>query len=416
MNCEEFKEVKDRYLKGNVSPAEENEIESHLESCADCREAFDKEVLRDKPSKMLPPALDDSNYIDEKKQQKILRRAKYKNRFSIALFLLALFILLNIAGSILSSLYYNWGGEDGRLYRTQKTAAILTEFTFPNVTVPAYTSPFPLYLSGAGWGHSSLKVKPYFAAQGNYAMQKKIGKEEYVIGHLDINHFFAAMNVNWQWQENSFKDYLYFYHPDQLNHVKAGEINANMINIAEPIWQALEKLPEGTVGEMAVSFTRTYSIEEVKSLLSEYDLDITWYAVSTGQEANPHYPEDIQAPLSAFRGVWGFSELSRNMLALSSVKPDENSMQKMYLLRSMEFLIKNEQTAKRIFRGEPETLQLTERYEYIKANGINVYGVVVTGPVKDLYKLKKLDVIHSPALGEVKLWNWFDRSFQGEMY
>lgn len=275
------------------------------------------------------------------------------------------------------------------------------------MTVPARTSPFPLFLSGAGWGHSSLEIKLYFAAQGNYAMQKRVGKESYVIGYLDINHFFSSMNVHWQWQDNSFRDYLNFYHPDQLNHAESEE---NFINSSEPIWKALNILPAGTVGEMAVSFSRTYSMEEVKALLSDYDLDITWYAISTGQEANPYYPEDRQSPLSAFRGAWGLPELSLNLLYRSSV-----TLQEEYL-ESMKFLMKNEQTAKRIYRGEPEALRVPERYEYIKANGINVYGVVVTGPVKELLKLKSLDVIHSPALGDLKTWNWFNRNFQGEMY
>ncbi|NLB53285.1 MAG: hypothetical protein GX808_10200 [Syntrophomonadaceae bacterium] len=416
MNCDEFKKVKDDYLRGNTSLAEEQEIEAHLKNCPDCREAFDSEVSADEKQQSVLPLMNEKTYIDEKLQQKILRRAKYKNRFSTAVFLLALFILLSIGGTILSSLYYNWGGEEGRLYRTQKTAALLTEFTFPNVTVPAQTSPFPLFLSGAGWGHSSLSIKPYFAARGSYAMQKRIGKEEYVIGHLEINQFFSAMNMNWQWKENSFKNTLYFYHPNQFSEAGADKTDPDIIGHDEEIWQALDILPEGTVGEMAVSFSRTFSMEEIKELLSDYDLDITWYAVSTGLEADPYYPQDREDPLSAFRGVWGISDLSRNMLSLSSVKPDADSRHKEYLLRSMEFLMQNESTARKIFRGEPETLQLSKRYEYIKANGINVYGVVVTGPVKELLKLSDINEIHSPALGEVKLWNWFERSFQGEMY
>jgi hypothetical protein len=35
---------------------------------------------------------------------------------------------------------------------------------------------------------------------------------------------------------------------------------------------------------------------------------------------------------------------------------------------------------------------------------------VVTGPTKELLQLKELEAIHSPALGEIRLWNWFDRS------
>ena len=91
-----------------------------------------------------------------------MRRAKYKNRFNTAIFLLLLFAALNIAGSFLSSFYFNRGGENSLLYRTQKTAALLTEFTFPNVTMPLSFVPSSSFFSRAGWGHSSVEIKPYF--------------------------------------------------------------------------------------------------------------------------------------------------------------------------------------------------------------------------------------------------------------
>ena len=419
MNCDECKAMKDRYLQGNVTPAEESDMENHLANCAACQIIVDQEIAAGE--KATPPgnlAADGESYgINEKKQQKILRRAKYKNRFSLALFMLALFILLSIVGTILSSLYFNFGGAEGRLYRTQKTAALLTEFTFPNVTVPAYSEPFPLFLSGAGWGNSSsVEVKPYFAVRGSYAMQKRIGREDYPVGHIDINHFFSFMNVRWQWQGNSFDDYLYFVYPEEIFNADAGR-KASQSKEADQAWQALEMLPAGTVAEMSVSFDRTYTVDQVKALLADYDLDIAWYAISTGQEANPYYPQDRHGPLSAFQGVWGFPDMSQNMLSeYSTIRSDDGAVREKYVLESMQFLADNEQTARKIYRGDSNNLQIPARYKYVKENGIKVYGVVVTGPTKELLKLKDIAVISSPALGEVKLWNWFSRNFEGKMY
>ena len=59
---------------------------------------------------------------------------------------------------------------------------------------------------------------------------------------------------------------------------------------------------------------------------------------------------------------------------------------------------------------------MSERYDYVKENGIEVYGVVVTGPTRELFKLSELETVHSPGIGDVELWNWFNRSFQGKMY
>lgn len=420
MNCEQFESICRRYLEGSLSSAEVEDVESHLLHCAGCRGLMDEEMERRESEDRWSKRMDVSQpaRLDEKQQQRILRRAKYKNRFSMALFLVVLFILLNAGGILLSSLYYTVGGENSRLFKVQQTAALLTESTFPNVTVPAKSaSPFPAGMTGAGWGHSSVEIKPYFVAQGDYALQKRIGKDDYGIGSLNINQFFSAMNVNWQWQDGSFNDYLYFYHPEQLKDMESPQTRINLINNAQPVWQALAALPEGTVTEMSVSFTRTYSIDEIYTLLNEYDVDITWYAISTGLEADPQYSDDRQAPLTAFHGVWGLPASPRHMAGRSAAPNEPEALSReQYLLESMQFLLDNENTAKRIFRGQPEFLQISQRYEYIKANGISVYGVVVTGPSRELLKLKELDFVHSPGLGEVRLWNWFDRSFKGELY
>ncbi len=82
----------------------------------------------------------------------------------------------------------------------------------------------------------------------------------------------------------------------------------------------------------------------------------------------------------------------------------------------MEYLAENEGLARRVIRGDPDRLRIPERYDYVQENGLRVYGVVVTGPTRELLKLKELETIHSPALGEIRLWNWFQRSFQGTMY
>ena len=49
---------------------------------------------------------------------------------------------------------------------------------------------------------------------------------------------------------------------------------------------------------------------------------------------------------------------------------------------------------------------LQQQYTYIKDKEFTAYGAVVTGPVKELLKLKELETIQSVQLGEVELWNW----------
>lgn len=413
VNCEEFLQIKQKYLRGEVTPGEEKAVEEHLENCPACRQNLDECLAAaEKNSKVLKEEWSEGCGLDEKKQRRILVRARYKNRIGTAVFLLLLMAVLSIAGSFLSSLYFNWGGENSRLYRTQKTAALLTEFTFPNVTMPLSFTPHPNFFSHAGYGHSSVEIKPYFVAMGNYALQKQLGRESIVIGHLNVNQLFSSVLTRRQWADGSYQHYFYFYHPDQIKDLS--DNGRYLAAAAEDTWQALDILPEGTVAELALSFWQTYSIDQVKALLDEFDLDITWYALATGAEGTSR---DRREPLSTNDGAWGMPELSRNMLSqYSPVSDDDSAVREKYFVESMKFLFENEKTARRIYQGDPQKLLLEQRYQYIKDNGIQVYGVVVTGPTKELLKLQNLESVHSPALGDVGLWNWFNRSFSGTMY
>ena len=331
--------------------------------------------------------------------------AKYKNRFNTVLFLLLLLFIAYIAGIYLSSMFFTLGKENSRNYKAEKTAALIMEFTFPNVSASIYPSP-SFHTSGGGSG-SRFEVKPYFAAVGTYALEKQVGKERYPIGSLNMNHLFFTTSINWSWENGSYNNYLYFYHPDQYASLTTGHTAET-----SPGWDNLETLPVGTVAELAVSFKQTYSIEQVMNMLADYELDIIWYAIATGLEGTSR-----QARLSVADGVWGVNDLSHNMQSENStIRTDDGSVREEYFLDSMHFLAENESFAKKIYRGNPNDLRLAERCGYLNENGVQVYGVVVTGPTKELLKLRELEYIHFPALGEVRLWNWFSRNFSSQLY
>ena len=423
MSCEKFRQLKDRYLQGVISGEEEQAIEKHLEGCHECQQLFDEWIKESEKRKILPNGFMNKvttpyNSLDDKKQQRILRWAKYRNRLSMATSVLLLFLVASFIGSLLSSLYFTLGGEGSRMYRTQNTAVVLTELAFPNVTMPAViTAPSggPHIFTSRGWGHSSIKIKPYFVALGEYALEKQIGKEKHSIGQLNINHLLMLTGTKWQWKDNGYQQFLYFYHPDQITEFIGNGIDERDLDNQET-WQTLDAISEGTVAELAISFFETYSIDQVMNMLKDYDLDITWYAVSTGVEGK-YVSDRDNSPLSAFNGVWGVPHMSSNMLnSYNPIRSDDSSAREGYFINSIEFLLKNERIAKKIYRGNSRELLLSERYEYVKENGVQVYGVVVTGPTKELLKLQELETIHSPALGEIQLWNWFHRSFEGTLY
>ena len=46
-----------------------------------------------------------------------------------------------------------------------------------------------------------------------------------------------------------------------------------------------------------------------------------------------------------------------------------------------------------------------QRLAYLKKNGVQVYGVTVTGPVRELEKLKEEPEFWGFRLGRIEVWN-----------
>ncbi|PKG28421.1 hypothetical protein CWS20_14545 [Cytobacillus horneckiae] len=74
------------------------------------------------------------------------------------------------------------------------------------------------------------------------------------------------------------------------------------------------------------------------------------------------------------------------------------------MLNNMDHLIDNE--SKSYYEDFLGLSHLIERRDYTKENGFIPYGAVVTGPVKELLKLKEQPQLKAPILGDMHYWNW----------
>lgn len=132
-----------------------------------------------------------------------------------------------------------------------------------------------------------------------------------------------------------------------------------------------------------------------------------WYALETGVESKID-PETTY--LSSFSMI-GYPR----QIHFRGIDSEEGT-QKEKLLHMLTLLHENEGLVKKLQLG-PETMEwMPERIEFVKENGVKVYGAVITGPTKELLKLKDLPEITFASLGEVELWNWMDRPAQGRWY
>ncbi len=56
-----------------------------------------------------------------------------------------------------------------------------------------------------------------------------------------------------------------------------------------------------------------------------------------------------------------------------------------------------------VSRSDP---QVEERYRYLQEKGVRLYGAVLTGPTKELLKLKDEKSITAAFVGQIDWWNW----------
>ena len=125
-----------------------------------------------------------------------------------------------------------------------------------------------------------------------------------------------------------------------------------------------------------------------------------WYALDTGQERIDE--EDF---ILHGREIIGFPEhinLPDNEAKRPKTKEDE-------VIEMMRILSEHKETVSKTTQTSEKELNLDKRYEYIKENGVKVYGIVITGPSKELLKLQNSPHVRYATLGDIEVWNWFDQ-------
>src|SRR5919107_1834301 len=97
MGCAEFKKLWEKYGKGTLTHNEQEQLESHIETCEKCEAYLDELLTKTEPiKKKLPP-----------KDLKVpFWRIKWKHRLQTFGFILSICIVIYIIGGVLSAFYF----------------------------------------------------------------------------------------------------------------------------------------------------------------------------------------------------------------------------------------------------------------------------------------------------------------------
>lgn len=326
--------------------------------------------------------------------QKHKKRFSWKLSFNVIRVLLGIFLVYAVYMFTVSMIYE--ATNIGK--RTEFYQKLAVDWTYPGYTADNSFN-------------GTNEINPLLTQKIEFPLIKIIGKEEFAITKVSLNKplidSFTAITVDEYYPYNRDNKYSFSLPYNPVTNEKLEETET------PNVWNQLEHIHEGNVAQLAFSTNKYYSPEELLQLLSTYQVDVLWMPVYMGELKN--FSEggwsgsENDITLANPWGLAGFKHVDEDFnitysttnLNTETVKESQEIM-----LTNMERMIEEDKNLAETLLG---TTYLQERYDYLQKEGFQVYGAVVTGPVKDLLKLKELEVIHNAKLGEIKPWNWIEQ-------
>lgn len=365
---EEWKRKLKDYYAGNLSEDEALVVEKDLERYEAYQEViFDEFKLEEQEESerldTLPP--DQVN--------KIIKNSIRNARFSLTAFVVMIILMIYPLMTMVSYLYYGLNQKAEDLIQVAIQTVYVTE---PNVSLEEMDIEREFGL---------------FSFDVYMDLYKRVGKHDIKLGDWEVGYQFSDA-------EFPKRNYIIENPPKEIPNYETKKLyhpDAGITNPETNGWEKLEKLPEGTVAEVYISLNEVMNTKEVEELTKGTDTEWRWYAIDTGLEATGKsldggYLTPLGYPAQPDPDGWS---------PYNSRKPNEEQF-----MDSLYFLQKYEQQA--IGIAHAKWLDLDYRINYIEDNGLKSYGGVITGPTKEILKLKDNDAIRGIYIGEVLLWNW----------
>ena len=382
------KKLKD-YTEGKLSEEEKKEIEIDFEKLEDYQEFLEQQQNTGNEKKS------EDALFNNKKQVRRMKISKWKARMQNALTVIGILIIVTFVTGILTELFYS-SGKPNRIEIYRDVVKSTIAITKPNMKAASLDT----------------QSGPYFTANMKGQLQKRVGKDNLRVGEIDMKFLLGKggfQGIKSLLNEN--QNLPFIYPKSKINYVMDRD------------WKKLEKLPEGTVAEAYISFNRFYETDEILQKFKDKQVDPLWFAVDTGFEDKRSADEGyIIDPVGfPYWTMWHSDDmilksrtdnkgiLFSKIVSETKSSPDiedygSGKLRNENFIKTLELLKKYESIASNV--ASPTRLDITRRLDYVNANGVKIYGMVITGPSKEILKLKTEEWVKGINIGEVRLWNW----------
>lgn len=389
---DDFKQKLQDYRDGKLPEEEKLQLEQELEKMEVYQSFLDKMLDREEDRKNMDHGkLSAEEKKMHKREARLLRRGKWKARFGTVLTLISLFIWFSFLSSIGSAIYFSAGDPD-RSEVNKDVVESAIAVGYPNIKV-----------------HLSSNDGPYFNMKANGKMTKRVGDENLEVGDFSGSFLFSWLRLyNFSWSDTEAIGRVIFQYPGYKAIDSDGE------------WKRLEKLPEGTVTEAYVSYKQLYSTDDFLKLFEGKPFDPLWFAVDNGGGSAkrdygmvtspigfPSYPVwhpgDGKVTSSSKQKTGLFTSMSTTSTSYPGVDPyGSGELRNENFINTLRILEKHKLAARNLI----PFVDIGDTLDYVEKNGVKIYGAVVTGPTKEILKLKNDPAVSSIRVGKVTLWNW----------
>ena len=377
---QEFKDQLKKYQEGTLPEEERLALEADIEKA---------EIYQDFLSEMLT-AEGESPVSDH---GKIIKKGRRKSRYANVFYTLAALAVLYLVGNILTMLYFGTG-ELSRSEQYMEALKVTVAATMPGVSI------------SSGGAQISFPAGVVF----EYQQQRQLGGEFISDGFVSGNFSFNRANIRVDHPFLGIRGQLLLPDP-----VTSWEIHPYQDLSA---FDRLEQLPDGTMAEMFISFTELMKMEEVFEHFSQWDIDLRWMGVDTGSDrwgeryevqfGMPHdgfqLERDLVETESSSERIGLFGRASYRSFMRELAQPFQD-----VAFREDEFLAALEIMAD--FPRISNNAALTwadpgEALAYVEEHGIQIAGVLITGPTPELRALQGEPWINHAFLRDVAFLNW----------
>ncbi|NMO96434.1 hypothetical protein HII30_11690 [Paenibacillus lemnae] len=268
-----------------------------------------------------------------------------------------------------------------------------------------------------------FEVTPFLSQKANLKLFREVGDRQVIVGEVHakktitghmsykISHDGRYLNENdgprFILPYSAVKDPEALENNEQIQSEKS-RLSNNEERI-EPDLTRLSSIEDGYVAELSFSTQTLMPPGELIKLLQGYDVRVTGMPVFAGELAAFETPysmgccnggPEYEVPHLTLRPKAIFENHELSMWQ-SSIRPSDGENMTSHvelLLSNLEWMM-----ASNSYNGEDIDEQ---RLAYLEENGVQVYGATVTGPVRELEKLKAQPEFRNFQLGPIEIWSW----------